>query len=172
MSRYVNISDVFKVIGNRKDANSICLKNASKRMIENRDKPITFEEIHSEKRYFEKLIFEDDIIYDLIAGVPSIDLADHDKQIRDEVVEGYKWISVKDKMPSDCGEDWVLVLPYDGDYRCIPTVAEYRKGHWWGHTLCTEDDCIDGEDSPFEIKYWKPIYDEFQMEYLEQMKGE
>lgn len=101
-----------------------------------------------------------------------IAMNNHDKQIRDEVIEGYKWISVKDKMPSDCGEDWVLVLPYDGDYRCIPTVAEYRKGHWWGHTLCTEDDCIDGEDSPFEIKYWKPIYDEFQMEYLEQMKGE
>ena len=67
------------------------------------------------------------------------------------------WISVEDKMPKDCGEDWVLVLVYDGDFECIPSVAEYRKGHWWGHTFCTEDDCIDGECSPFVVKYWKPI---------------
>lgn len=89
---------------------------------------------------------------------------------RADALEEYKWISVKDKMPSDCNEDWVLVLPYDGDYRCIPTVAEYRGGHWYGHTFCTEDDCIDGEDSPFEIRYWKPLYDEFQLEFLEQLK--
>lgn len=91
-------------------------------------------------------------------------------EIRAEAIDEYKWISVKDKMPKDCGEDWVLVLPYVGDYRCIPTVAEYMRGHWYGHTLCTEDDCIDGEDSPFEVRFWKPIYDEFQLKYFKQLK--
>lgn len=85
------------------------------------------------------------------------------KKVRADALEQHNWISVNDKMPSDCNEDWVLVLPYDGDYRCIPTVAEYRSGHWYGHTLCVEDDCIDGEDSPFEVRFWKPIYDEFQL---------
>lgn len=95
---------------------------------------------------------------------------EHDKQIRADVIDEYKWISVKDKMPKDCGKDWVLVLPYAGDYRCIPTVAEYRRGHWYGHTLCTEDDCIDGEDSPLEVRFWKPIYDEFQLKYFKRLK--
>jgi len=91
------------------------------------------------------------------------------KQIRADAIDEYKWISVEDKMPKDCNEDWVLVLVYDDDFRCIPTVAEYRNGHWYGHTFCVDDDCIDGEDSPFEVRYWKPIYDEFHI--AKQLKG-
>ena len=84
------------------------------------------------------------------------------KQGRADLLETYKWISVSDKMPFDVGEDWVLVCAFDGNFRCIPTVAEYRSGHWWEHTFCLKEKPIDGEDSPFKVKYWKPLYDEFQ----------
>lgn len=90
-----------------------------------------------------------------------VDLVEQEKQIRAEFTDEYKWMSVKDKMPSDFNCDWVLVLPFDGEFRCVPTVAEYRNGHWWNHTLSKDVDCIDGEGSPFEVKYWKPLYDEF-----------
>lgn len=53
--------------------------------------------------------------------------------------------------------DWVLVKYYDGDYECVPTVAERRKGtNKWYDT--------NNNEIIFEVKYF------FDMQLLDKMK--
>ena len=52
--------------------------------------------------------------------------------------------------------DWVLVKYYDGDYECVPTVAERRKGtNKWYDT--------NNNEIIFEVKYF------FDMQLLDKM---
>ena len=87
---------------------------------------------------------------------------------QDELIPGYrkqiedleaksKWIPVTERLPSDCGEDWVLAFVVeDTGYKLIPKVAEYRKelGDWY---------CVDlgwlGQDhhGAFIVTHWMPL---------------
>lgn len=45
--------------------------------------------------------------------------------------------------------DWVLVKYFDGDFECVPTVAEMRPdGKWYVHGILKD------EEIPFDIRYF------------------
>ena len=55
-----------------------------------------------------------------------------------------KWRPIEEYNNGDY--DWVLVRYYDGDYECIPCVAERRKdGKWYDR---------DEVEIPFEVRYF------------------
>lgn len=64
------------------------------------------------------------------------------------------WIPCSEKMPADCGEDWVLVQikEKNNGYLWIPEVGEHRKDGWW---LMNMDD--DPLGSAFEVIAWQPL---------------
>ena len=61
--------------------------------------------------------------------------------------------------------DWVLVKYYDGDYECVPTVAERRKGtNKWYDT--------NNNEIIFEVKYFFDIQLLDKMNELEGINNE
>ena len=63
------------------------------------------------------------------------------------------WIPVSERLPKDCGEDWVLVQIKEKDcgFLWIPRVGEERNGKWW-----LTDDEKPLEDM-FEVIAWQPL---------------
>lgn len=48
--------------------------------------------------------------------------------------------------------DWVLVKCYDGDFKCVPFMAEMRQdGKWYNHGV------LNDEVIPFEVRYFLDI---------------
>ena len=69
---------------------------------------------------------------------------------RMKLLNKLQWREFNGNIPS--GYDWVLVTDKKGNK---PRIAEYRNGKWFS------DDMSDIEfESWYEVKYWKPIYDE------------
>lgn len=59
--------------------------------------------------------------------------------------------------------DWVLVKYFDGDFECVPTVAEMRAdGKWYTHGI------LDDEIIPFEVRYFANM----QLLELKEQKNE
>lgn len=72
----------------------------------------------------------------------------------DDLFTGWQPIEEYDK-----GEyDWVLVKYFDGDYECVPCVAEKRFGKWYS---------IDEKEIKFEVKYF---FDMQQLDKLQELR--
>ena len=73
------------------------------------------------------------------------------------IINELKWKPIEEY---DKGNyDWVLVKYFDGDYECVPCVAEKRFGKW--HSL-------DEKEIKFEVKYF---FDMQQLDKLQELKG-
>ena len=74
------------------------------------------------------------------------------------IINELKWKPIEEY---DKGNyDWVLVKYFDGDYECIPCVAEKRFGKW--HS-------IDEKEIQFDVKYFMDMQ---QIDKLQELKGE
>ena len=73
------------------------------------------------------------------------------------IINELKWKPIEEY---DKGNyDWVLVKYFDGDYECIPCVAEKRSGKW--HS-------IDEKEIKFDVKYFMDMH---QIDKLQELKG-
>ena len=74
------------------------------------------------------------------------------------IINELKWKPIEEY---DKGNyDWVLVKYFDGDYECIPCVAEKRFRKW--HS-------IDEKEIQFDVKYFMDMQ---QIDKLQELKGE
>ena len=74
------------------------------------------------------------------------------------IINELKWKPIEEY---DKGNyDWVLVKYFDGDYECVPCVAEKRFGKW--HS-------IDEKEIKFDVKYFMDMQ---QIDKLQELKGE
>lgn len=74
------------------------------------------------------------------------------------IINELKWKPIEEY---DKGNyDWVLVKYFDGDYECVPCVAEKRFGKW--HS-------IDEKEIQFDIKYFMDMQ---QIDKLQELKGD
>ena len=86
----------------------------------------------------------------------------HEKDLKEKerlnnIINELKWKPIEEY---DKGNyDWVLVKYFDGDYECVPCVAEKRFGKW--HS-------IDEKEIKFEVKYF---FDMQQLDKLQELKG-
>ena len=74
------------------------------------------------------------------------------------IINELKWKPIEEY---DKGNyDWVLVKYFDGDYECVPCVAEKRFGKW--HS-------IDEKEIKFDVKYFMDMQ---QIDKLQELKGD
>ena len=72
------------------------------------------------------------------------------------IINELKWKPIKEY---DKGNyDWVLVKYFDGDYECVPCVAEKRFGKWYS---------IDEKEIQFDVKYFMDMQ---QIDKLQELK--
>ena len=103
----------------------------------------------SEKEIIEILEDRDDFIYTLYENYRQGTVKPFDKAIQglldlyQKEKEKNKWRPISEYNREKY--DWVLVKYFDGDYECVPEVAEQRiDGKWY----TTE------REIPFEVKYF------------------
>lgn len=63
---------------------------------------------------------------------------------KDKIINEMKWKPISKYNRKEY--DWVLVKYFDGDYECVPGVAEKRSDDRWYN--------LSGEIIPFEVKYF------------------
>lgn len=63
------------------------------------------------------------------------------------------WRPIWDYMQNRDKYDWVLIKYFDGDYECIPCVAEMRDAKWYDRS---------GNELPFKVTHF------FDMQQLDQ----
>lgn len=63
---------------------------------------------------------------------------------KDKIINEMKWKPISKYNQKEY--DWVLVKYFDGDYECVPDVAEKRSDDRWYNSS--------GEIIPFEVKYF------------------
>lgn len=86
-----------------------------------------------------------------------IELRDENTRLNN-IINELKWKSIEEY---DKGNyDWVLVKYFDGDYECVPCVAEKRFGKWYS---------IDEKEIRFDVKYFMDMQ---QLDKLQELKGE
>lgn len=68
------------------------------------------------------------------------------------------WTPVTERLPKDCGEDWVLVQIKERDcgFLWIPRVGEERSGKWW---LIDDEEPL---EDMFEVIAWQPLPEPFK----------
>ena len=89
----------------------------------------------------------------------SIELEEKNIEIEklNNIINELKWKPIEEY---DKGNyDWVLVKYFDGDYECVPCVAEKRFGKW--HS-------IDEKEIKFDVKYFMDMQ---QIDKLQELKG-
>lgn len=74
------------------------------------------------------------------------------------IINELKWKPIEEYDKGDY--DWVLVKYFDGDYECVPCVAEKRFGKW--HS-------IDEKEIQFDVKYFMDMQ---QIDKLQKLKGD
>ena len=87
-------------------------------------------------------------------------LNEKDKEIErlNNIINELKWKPIEEY---DKGNyDWVLVKYFDGDYECVPCVAEKRFDKWYNRN----DEVIESD-----VKYF---IDMQQIDKLQELKGE
>lgn len=88
---------------------------------------------------------------------PTIEEKDKEIERLNNIINELKWKPIEEY---DKGNyDWVLVKYFDGDYECVPCVAEKRFGKW--HS-------IDEKEIQFDIKYFMDMQ---QIDKLQELKG-
>ena len=70
------------------------------------------------------------------------------------IINELKWKPIEEYDKSNY--DWVLVKYFDGDYECVPCVAEKRFGKWYS---------IDEKEIQFDVKYF------MDMQQLDKLKA-
>ena len=69
------------------------------------------------------------------------------------------WIPVSERLPSDCGYDWVLAQIQESDtgYLWLPCVAEYRKGidDWFSDA--NDIRWLRKHEGAFKVIAWMPL---------------
>lgn len=73
------------------------------------------------------------------------------------IINKLKWKPIEEYDKSNY--DWVLVKYFDGDYECVPCVAEKRFGKWYS---------IDEKEIQFDVKYFMDMQ---QLDKLQELKG-
>ena len=73
------------------------------------------------------------------------------------IINELKWKPIEEYDKSNY--DWVLVKYFDGDYECVPCVAEKRFGKWYS---------IDEKEIQFDVKYFMDMQ---QLDKLNELKG-
>ena len=63
---------------------------------------------------------------------------------KEKIINAMKWKPISKYNRKEY--DWVLVKYFDGDYECVPDVAEKRSDDRWYNSS--------GEIIPFEVKYF------------------
>ena len=96
-------------------------------------------------------------VYDIPILVEALEKANKEIERLNNIINELKWKPIEEY---DKGNyDWVLVKYFDGDYECVPCVAEKRFGKW--HS-------IDEKEIKFEVKYF---FDMQQLDKLQELKG-
>ena len=72
------------------------------------------------------------------------------------IINELKWKPIEEYDKSNY--DWVLVKYFDGDYECVPCVAEKRFGKWYS---------IDEKEIQFDVKYFMDMQ---QLDKLQELK--
>ena len=76
-----------------------------------------------------------------------------------------EWIPVSEKLPSDCGYDWVLAQIQESDtgYLWLPCVAEYRKGidDWFSDA--NDISWLRKHEGAFKVIAWMPLPEPYKM---------
>ena len=91
------------------------------------------------------------------ATYENIDLTNEVDRLNN-IINELKWKPIEEY---DKGNyDWVLVKYFDGDYECVPCVAEKRFGKW--HS-------IDEKEIQFDVRYFMDMQ---QIDKLQELKGE
>lgn len=83
-----------------------------------------------------------------------------------------EWIPVSEKLPSDCGHDWVLAqIQEDNGYLWIPCVAEYREffDDWFSEA--NEVGWLSNHKGAFKVIAWMPLPEPYKAEKTETCKG-
>ena len=86
-----------------------------------------------------------------------------DEKAKDEIkrlnniINELKWKPIEEYDKDNY--DWVLVKYFDGDYECVPCVAEKRFGKWYS---------IDEKEIQFDVKYFMDMQ---QIDKLQELKG-
>ena len=86
-------------------------------------------------------------------NITDIKLLDENERLNN-IIEELKWKSIEEYDKSNY--DWVLVKYFDGDYECVPCVAEKRFGKWYS---------IDEKEIQFDVKYF------MDMQQLDKLKA-
>lgn len=81
-----------------------------------------------------------------------------DFELKDKVINEMKWKPISKYNRKEY--DWVLVKYFDGDYECVPDVAEKRSDDRWYNSS--------GEIIPFEVKYF---FDMQMLDYFTKKVG-
>ena len=111
----------------------------------NKEEYKTFEEIKEELGTgYEKKLYEMDV-----STMHEIDRLNN-------IINELKWKPIEEYDKSNY--DWVLVKYFDGDYECVPCVAEKRFGKWYS---------IDEKEIQFDVKYFMDMQ---QLDKLKELK--
>lgn len=70
-----------------------------------------------------------------------------------------EWIPVSERLPSDCGCDWVLAQIQEPDtgYLWIPCVAEYRKRKDDWYSDANDVGWLRNHEGAFKVIAWMPL---------------
>lgn len=112
-------------------------------------------------------LLNDGMGHDIDTGIGvSITIREMVKYIRQQkeidrlnnIINELKWKPIEEYDKSNY--DWVLVKYFDGDYECVPCVAEKRFGKWYS---------IDEKEIQFDVKYFMDMQ---QLDKLKESKEE
>ena len=73
------------------------------------------------------------------------------------IINELKWKPIEEY--DEGNYDWVLIKYFDGDYECIPIVAEKRWGKWYSESE---------KEIQFDVKYFMDMQ---QIDKLQELKG-
>lgn len=117
------------------------LKNGIKQDLEVVELKYYLKLVEKVKTLLNELDKDNNIISDLQNEV-TLKQCELDK--KDKIINEMKWKPISKYNRKEY--DWVLVKYFDGDYECVPDVAEKRSDDRWYNSS--------GEIIPFEVKYF------------------
>lgn len=114
----------------------------------------TIRELKAKEKYDNMLKRKNKVINELLSRIANLE---YEVEKSNNIINELKWKPIEEY---DKGNyDWVLVKYFDGDYECVPCVAEKRFGKW--HS-------IDEKEIKFDVKYFMDMQ---QIDKLQELKG-
>ena len=106
-----------------------------------------------DNRTIEQIRENEDVLIKLIeAREQEIEAREQEIERLNNIINELNWKPIKEYDESNY--DWVLVKYFDGNYECVPIVAEKRFGKWYSS---------EGKEIKFKIKYF------FDMQQLDKL---